>query len=418
MRYSILQVSLILAACLSLEAQAQTIFIEDATLHTMATPPVIEDADILLRDGVIVEAGRGLTAPPDATLIEAFGRPVTPAFFAGISAIGLLEISQEETTADQSLELLKMHPEFDATLAFNPYSTLIPITRIEGYGWTMLAPGFKGSFVGGQGRAASLNGSFDAFLSQPALFIGMGAKTSKLSGQSRAAQFMLLNQAMEESQSEVSWSPDSLLTKQGRKTLASFKDSGVVIFDTDRASDIRQVIAFASKHGLNAVISGGAEAWIVAEDLAEAGVPVVLDPLRNLPGNFDQLGARLDNAAILHDAGVTISFTSGKDASHNARKLRQAAGVAVANGLPYEAALAGMTVNPAGIFALEEGFGTVAAGVGANLVIWSGDPLEVTSIAETVILDGKNVPMVSRQTLLRDRYLPQNPGKPRAYIKP
>jgi imidazolonepropionase-like amidohydrolase len=155
---------------------------------------------------------------------------------------------------------------------------------------------------------------------------------------------------------------------------------------------------------------------MVADRLAEAGVPVLLDALANLPGTFDQLGARLDNAAILHAAGVTIAFAGA--GTHQARKLRQVAGNAVANGLPYEAALIAMTANPAAIFELGDGFGTLEAGSRADLVIWSGDPLEVTSAADQVVIGGKPVRMVSRQTLLRDRYLPQNPTLPRAYIKP
>ncbi len=167
---------------------------------------------------------------------------------------------------------------------------------------------------------------------------------------------------------------------------------------------------------LKPVINGGAEAWMVADRLAEAGVPVLINALENLPGSFDQLGARLDNAAILHAAGVTIAFSGGE--THNARKLRQLAGNAVAHGLPYEAGLAAMTVNPALIFELAEGVGVLESGSRADLVLWSDDPLEVTSVAEQVIIEGRLIPMVSRQTLLRDRYLPQNPETPRAYIKP
>jgi len=229
---------------------------------------------------------------------------------------------------------------------------------------------------------------------------------------------MLLNQALDEAGSAVAWTPDALLTAQGRQVLAGFNGSGVVLFDVERASDILQVLAFSAENNLNAVISGGTEAWMVADQLAESGVPVLLDPLMNLPVSFDQLGARLDNAAILYDAGVTIAFTAEGDSPHNARKLRQAAGIAVANGLPHEAALAGLTVNPASIFSLPAGYGTITPNTAANLVIWSGDPLEVTAIADQVVLNGKLIPMVSRQTLLRDRYLPENPGKPRAYIKP
>jgi imidazolonepropionase-like amidohydrolase len=143
---------------------------------------------------------------------------------------------------------------------------------------------------------------------------------------------------------------------------------------------------------------------------------VLLNALENLPGDFDQLGARLDSAAILHAAGVTIAFSEGE--THNARKLRQLAGNAVANGLSYEAGLAALTVNPALIFESGDDVGTLAEGSRADLVLWSDDPLEVTTVADQVIIAGRLVPMVSRQTMLRERYLQQDPPLPRAYARP
>lgn len=407
---------------LSANASAQTFFIDDATVYTMGNPPLLQDADILVRNGQVSEIGRGLAQPADATLIEAFGRTVTPAFFAGITAMGLAEVTAEVSTTDQALQLEKMRPEFDVTPAYNPFSSVIPVTRIEGYGWTLLHASISGSIIGGQGRAVVLDGGYDSFVSAPVLFVGLGSSSNELAGNSRAAQFMLLNQALSEAGSPMNWTPDAVLTAAGRKALSRFTGGadnagGVVVFAVDRASDILQVMAFARRNGLNAVINGGVEAWLVADQLAEEGVPVVLDPLVNLPYNFDQLGARLDNAAILHDAGVTIAFT-GSTSPHNARRLRQAAGIAVAHGLPYEAALAALTSNPATIFGLDDTHGTLSPGSVASLVIWSGDPLEVTAVADEVLLNGKRIPMVSRQTLLRDRYLPPQPNKPRAYIHP
>lgn len=406
---------------------ADDLFINDATLHAV-TSPVLQKADIIISDGEISAIGPNLSAPKGATVIEAHGRPVTPTLFAGISALGLDEISAEIGSVDKGLQYeptvdaTRMRPEFDVTHAFNPNSAAIPVTRIEGYGWTVLNAGRTSSIIGGQGRAVSLDGSYQNFLSDPVLFIGMGESASALSGQSRAAQYMLLDQAMEEAAmatttGAVAWTPDALLTAAGRRVLASYSSQGSVVFGVDRASDILQVIALAEKHQFDAIVYGGAEAWMVASELAESGVPVILDPLSNEPQNFDKLGARLDNAALLHSAGVTIAFSADSDSPHNARKLRQAAGIAVAYGLPFDAGLAALTINPARIFALPAGYGAIATGTTANLVIWNGDPLEVTSLADAVILEGENIPLVSRQTLLRDRYLPRNPEMPRAYIK-
>jgi imidazolonepropionase-like amidohydrolase len=155
---------------------------------------------------------------------------------------------------------------------------------------------------------------------------------------------------------------------------------------------------------------------MVARQLAAAKVPVLLNPLVNLPGNFDRLGARLDNAALLEAAGVVVAISGA--GSHNARKQRQLAGNAVSYGLPYQAGIAALTSNPAQIFGVEDQQGSIRKDNTANVVLWSGDPLEVTSVAEIVIINGKLIPMESRQTKLRDRYLPVNPDMPRAYIKP
>ena len=153
---------------------------------------------------------------------------------------------------------------------------------------------------------------------------------------------------------------------------------------------------------------------MVAKSLANAEVPVILNPLENLPASFESLGARLDNAAILHRAGVPIIFSSGE--THNARKVRQLAGNAAANGLPHSVALAAISSTPANVFGAEPR--RVSEGARADLVIWSGDPLEVTTQAQQVILGGIPDAMVSRQTLLRDRYLDTNSSMPRAYINP
>ena len=201
----------------------------------------------------------------------------------------------------------------------------------------------------------------------------------------------------------------------GRETLAKYLIGGRVLFSVDRAADIRQILDFSRKHGLRPIVVGGAEAWRVAPQLAAAKVPVILNTLQNLPGSFDQIGARLDNAALLHKAGVQVIVSDFDFASHNARKVRQDAGVAVANGLPWESGLAAITSVPAAAFGVGDQVGRIEPGLVADLVLWNGDPLELTTTAEQVWMRGQAMPMRSRQTELRDRYL-QAPGAlPRAY---
>ncbi len=163
------------------------------------------------------------------------------------------------------------------------------------------------------------------------------------------------------------------------------------------------------------VIVGGAEAWRVAAELKAANAPVLLDTLASLPSSFDALGSSLENAARLHRAGVTVGFSQGGDATHNARKIRQVAGNAVSYGLPWEAGLAGLTSVPAQVFGLSAQRGRIDVGQVADLVLWSGDPLEVNTVAEQVWFAGKPASMRSRQTELRDRYLAPAGSLPRAY---
>lgn len=398
-------------------AWPEALFVNDATIHTVARGVVLQNADILLRDGRVKAIGRELPVPPDAVVIEAEGRPVTPGFFAGISRLGLVEITMEEPgAAPNQPPPADLRPEFDVTTNYDPLSSAIPVTRIEGYTWTVLEAARAGSLIGGQGRAAWLDGAYGSFAGENVLFVNLGDDAAEQTATPSAAHWMLLGQAMAESATEAQWLPQPLLTLAGRQALAKYRSGALTVFDVNGAADILQVLRFSTQHGLRPVISGGAEAWMVADRLAESGVPVVLDPLGNLPASFDQVGARMDNAALLYAAGVTIAF--GGAGVHNARKLRQAAGNAVAHGLPYEAALAALTVNPAMIFELGPLHGTLEEGSRGDLVVWSGDPLEVTSVAEQVVIEGRSIPMVSRQTLLRDRYLERNPALPRAYIKP
>ncbi len=400
-------------------ANAQSALIKNATVHTATSAGTLDQTDILIQDGKIHRLGHDLKAADSVPVFDAAGRSVTPGLFGGIAPLGISEIDLEAASVDSKLALPEFRPEFSVLPAYNPNSSRIAINRVEGVTQVLVAPAASGSIVAGTGNVVTLDGSYDAAISTAVLFINMGGDVSDLSGGSRAAQYMLLEQALDEAGSRKEINGHlRLLTERGRTTLNAYTRSGRnVVFGVDRASDILQVLKFASNHGMKAVIHGGAEAWMVANQLAAANVPVILDPLVNLPVSFDHLGATMENAARLYAAGVTIVF-SQRGTGTGPRKNRQIAGNAVAHGLPWHAALAALTSNPAAIFDYDDRLGSIEPGKQADLVIWSGDPLEVTSFADQVFMAGTAISMESRQTRLRDRYLPENPGKPRAYIKP
>ena len=407
-------------AAFSLAVQADTIMIRNASVMTMTGDGALENTDVFISEGKIQRIGKDLPVPQDDVFVfNAEGKLLTPGFFAGITSIGITEVSAVEESTDAGLALKEMRPEFNVVPAYNPNSSLVPVTRIEGFSFTLLGANPQGSIFGGQGQVVMLDGGYQSFIGSPVLFINVGRDASGLSGGSRAAQWMLLNQAMQEADMPPVSTETALLTRAGRGTLSTYANGGKVVFNVDRASDILETLRFAKQYGLDAVISGGAEAWMIAGELAAAKVPVLLDPLINLPGNFDMLGARLDNAAILHAAGVMVVIDgAGWAGSHNARKQRQMAGNAVSSGLPHEAGIAALTSNPARVFGVSDQQGSIQKDKPANVVLWSGDPLDVTSAAEVVVINGQLIPMESRQTKLRDRYLSENPDLPRAYIKP
>ena len=192
------------------------------------------------------------------------------------------------------------------------------------------------------------------------------------------------------------------------------------LFIANAVVSVLLVIALLLRPDVRVAVAGGSEAWKLAPQLAAARVPVFVDPLANLPSDFDSIGASLENATRLRAAGVDVGFTQAGDASHHARKMRQLAGNAVAAGLPWEDGLAGLTRVPAEAFGVAGELGRIAPGQRADLVLWSGDPLEVNSVALQVWMNGTAIPMRSRQTELRDRYLRGVPsaeqgGLPRAY---
>ncbi|MBW8823576.1 MAG: amidohydrolase family protein [Xanthomonadales bacterium] len=402
----------IILLALAGSASAQDVLIRNATVHTATAQGTLQNADVLVRRGRIAAVGHGLNAA-GAQVVDAAGKPLTPALFAGINDIGVEEVSGESSTVDSGESLgtskdMAVRPEFDVTSAYNPESVLIPVARVEGYGWTMVAanPANGGSLIGGQGGAFRFDGSLDP-IGGRVLFLTLGGDSANLTGGSRAGQWMILDQLIDEARGRIpADSKFALLTPAGRAAMAKyFGGGGRVVVTIQRASDIRRLLRWAKQRNVRIALAGASEGWKVANEIASAKVPVFVDALVDLPADFDQIGATMENAAKLRAAGVDVGFYLSSDASHYARKLRQLAGNAVANGMRWDDALAGLTRVPAQAFGLDKEMGSIAVGKRADLVLWSGDPLDVANTASQLWLDGRAIPMVSRQTELRDRYL-------------
>lgn len=371
--------------------------------------PVLDDASVLITDGHIAAVGRSVTAPAGARVVEARGRWITPALFGGVGGMGVVEIEAEQATNDSSLELPESRPEFDPALAFNADSEPVEIARVEGIGFALLAPepgrhAHGGNVIAGLADVVTLDGH----LPRPpsALIVEMGRHGAALAGDNRAGAFLLFADALSEARHPPKAGEPRRLTDAGQAVLRDALAGRLpVFFQVDRASDIRAVLAFAAQQKLRPVIGGGAEAWRVAAELAKAQVPVVIDPFDDLPADFDRIASTLENAARLERAGVAVSFSLRSPTPHEARKLRQGAGIAVAHGMSWEKALGAITATPAKTFAAGNDLGGLEVGQKANLVVWNGDPLDVTSMVQAEWLDGTERSLRTRQSALRDRYL-------------
>ena len=393
-------------------AFADSVLVTNAKLMSMGPSGTQDGVSVLIEDGVISGIGTDISATAD-TVIDAGGAVVTPALFAGATGTGLVEVNVVRESVDGSMKETKdntVQVEFDVRDAYSPLSSLVGVTRVEGFGYSLLSASGGQYSVAGRGSLVDFDGGFESFDGRDVLFIDVSGYAADKVGGSRAGHWMMLEGIMADLKRRSS--EREYLSQSGKDHLKDLTKNGVFVFGANRAADIRKVISFSEKYGLNSVIAGGREAWLLANDLSTAGIAVMVNGLDNLPSNFDALGSRLDNAGILHAAGVQVLFTSGE--THNARKVRQGAGTAVAHGMPHDAALEAMTTAPSRIFGGRSR--SLEVGNRADLVIWSGDPLEVTSYATSVILDGEVTSMETRQSKLLERYLPQDVGLGRAYI--
>lgn len=399
------------------------IAIVNADLHTMSPAGRIASATLLVRDGRIAALGPDVDVPPGAEVIDAKGQPVTPGLISSATHLGLVEVSAAEDTVDQSESGGRLGAAFDISRGLNFNSTLIPIARADGLTHGIVVPADSAG-APFSGSAAVVNTGTGVDLLERTgigMFAAVSGETASGSGQSRSAQWIVLRQALAAARDlpagkQAAGAAQSLQDYLDRADLEALRPvlSGAMplVIRTRRESDIRQAVQLGEDFGIRIVLMEANEAWRAADLLAARQVPVIIDPSDNLPRRFDEIGSRLENAAILHRAGVPLAFyVSQINMSHNVGiELRLLAGLAVANGLPREAALEAMSSGAARIWNLADHIGVLERGRNADLVVWSGDPLEVTTAPVAVLIDGERVSLATRQTQLRDRYHPARGG--------
>jgi imidazolonepropionase-like amidohydrolase len=406
----------VLALALAAPAAAETVLVRGGRVVTN-TGAILEKGDVLISGARIAAVGASIAAPRGARIIDASGKWVTPGAIAAMSEVGLSEISGSGAPNDASVSGPLISAAADAGRAFDPAASAVPITRMEGVTRVAIAPAATGTIFSGTGAFVSMDGGADS-VQRRKLFqvVELGEVGADRAGGSRAALWPYLEAALRDAREYParysSGQGGAVLSEIDAQALKPFAlGQGYFLVRTERASDILELIRFKRANPtLKFIVHGAAEGWLVADEIAKAGLPVIVDPLVNLPERLEKLAARADNATLLDRAGVDVIIapSPGTVDAQQSRLVLQLAGNAVANGMPWAAAFKAVTSAPAAAFGVTD-VGALAPGRLADVVVWDGDPLEVTSAPTAVFIAGAEMPLVSRQTRLRDRYSPVAP---------
>lgn len=425
-------VAMVLLA-MSAPALPQTIAITGGKVAIGDGSAPIENGTVIIANGKIAAAGANVAIPPEAQRVDASGKWVTPGLVAGFSRVGLIEVESVESTNDAAARS-PFSAAIDVAPAINPLASPVAVSRAGGVTRAIVAPAALGGIFGGQGAVIDLGGDMNPITRARAFqFVELGEAGASGAGGSRAASHLLFRAMLREAQDYArapaaydGRSKDNLLLRADAQALVPVINGTVPLFiHVERASDILQALALRTDFpALKLVLVGVSEGWMVADRIAIAKVPVIASALNDLPAAFERLNATQSNVGRMKKAGVSVAIGMiGDNEAHQLRYTPQYAGNLVAlqkipgaTGVGWSAALAMITSAPAEAVGLGQVMGSLKPGRVGDVVIWSGDPLELSSTPETVFIDGVKQSLETRQTRLRERYRTLAPGAlPKAY---
>lgn len=420
--------------------QPQAIAITGGRILTV-THGVIQRGTVLVENGRIAAVGESVQAPKGARVIDAAGKVVIPGFFDAGDNLGLVEIPAEAITVDDTEYNSPLHPELRVLDALNPTSEVLRVVRAAGITNALSMPAL-GNLISGQSAVIQLEGNSveDLVVKSPAaLHINLGEPSKMIYGrkgkapQTRMGQMAMLRQEFLAAQhyravqqafaggehSNGAGSAGEQSGHSGANAKAGPKappstdlkmeamllalDAKIpVVVRAARASDIEMAMRLADEFHLRLIVDEGASAWRLASDLAARKIPVIVGPVLEQPGRMETLDVRRDNAAILYKAGVPIAFQS--ESVDGVRDLPFQVEYAIGAGLPDDAALAAVTINPARFYGVDSSLGSIEAGKQANLLVLDGAPFRVKTHVITELIQGKVIDLSNHQTRLYDYY--------------
>ena len=417
-------------AAFATPAVAETIAITGGRVVVGDGTAPIDGGTVIIRDGNVIAAGASVAVPADARRIDAKGKWVTPGVFAGFTRLGLSEVDAVKGTNDKSGGKSGFSAAIDVAPAIDPFRSPFAVNRAAGVTRAVVAPEAAESIFAGQGAIADLGADSNPVTRARAFqFAEFGEDGSALSGGSRAGTHLHFRAMLREAQDYAAGRgnfDDELLKAEDAKALLNvLRGETRLLIHVEGANDMLRLIELKRDFpSVKMVFVGASEGWRIAPQLVEARIPVIASALNDLPATFEMLGATQSNIGGMKDAGVQVAIGMINDRdSHQLRYTTQYAGNIVslqfvpgATGLTWDEAFAAISSVPADIMGVGDRFGSLKAGKAADVVIWDGDPLELSSAATTVFIDGVEQPLTNRQNRLRDRYARPTEGDlPKAY---
>lgn len=407
------------ALSLPLTAQAQDIAVTNATVALGDGSAPIPHGTVVVRGGKIVAAGAGVTVPAGVSSVDGTGKWVTPGLFAAVTDLGLWDVEAVDNSNDTSAGTSPFNAALDVTPALNPASQHVAISRAGGVTRGTVAAFNGNSIFAGQGAVIDLAADAAMVVKPRAFqFVELGEAGARMAGGSRVAAHVVLRNALREAK-ELAALPaaaerpgDALLNRADAAALAKVLDGSQPLYvGVERAADIRAVLALKGEFPkLDLVLVGVSEGWLVAPEIAAARVPVIAMPLRDLPAQFETLAATQSNVGRMKKAGVRVAigmFAGGNQpryAPQQAGNLVALGKLPGADGLSWGEAFAAITSVPAEISGMGGKAGVLAPGAVGDLVLWDGDPLELSSAPQSVWIDGVKQPLDNHQSRLKERY--------------
>jgi len=415
--FSQLVVATVVAATIGTTTAAQTIAITGGKVYPVSGPP-IENGTVIISNGKITVVGVNVPIPAGAQRIDAGGKIVTPGFVNSSTQLGVQEVSAVNDTRDMSARGRdNIAAAFTVWEGLNPNSVMLAPARKEGITSFVIIP--TGGLVAGQAALADVvpGTTTDMIIRAPVAMVAEVGDPLSVGLSSRGEIIVKLRELLEDTKF-FRTHRDAFDRAQSRPFAASRLDLQAMIpviegrlpllITVDRASDIDAAMRIARDYNVKLIIGGGAEAWMIADKLAAARIPVLTGAMNNIPAGFAALGQRQENAGLLRKAGVQVALIGnaggGDEEAFNVRNLKQEAGNAVSYGMTWDDALRAVTLAPAEFFGAADRIGSLQPGREGNVVVWSGDPFEFTTRVEHVFVRGREYKEKTRQDLLIERY--------------